>query len=295
VSSAAKLLAFAAVVAVVFGAAAAVGSAVGPIEVGSGSAGHGTHTGGSGVGVMPRGLAVAQDGYRLAVDTTHIAADTPSTFGFAIVDDHDAPITTFDELHERPLHLIVLSRNMVDYFHLHPAMDAAGHWTVDMPALAPGSYRVFADFQPTGAANLTLGTDVTVPGGVQYVELPAPDTVANVDEYTVTMNGAPVVGDTELSFTVELHGHVVRTEPYLGAAGHLVAIRSGDLAYLHVHPHAGDSPVVTFTGEFPTAGTYRLFFDFSHDGIVRTAAFTVAVGDQMLDHTSTMAAHEEGR
>ena len=29
-------------------------------------------------------------------------------------------------------------------------------------------------------------------------------------------------------------------EPYLGAKGHLVALREGDLAYLHIHPEGGE-------------------------------------------------------
>ena len=33
-------------------------------------------------------------------------------------------------------------------------------------------------------------------------------------------------------------GEPVETEPYLGAGGHLVALREGDLAFLHVHPDA---------------------------------------------------------
>jgi hypothetical protein len=69
-------------------------------------------------------------------------------------------------------------------------------------------------------------------------------------------------------------------DPYLGASGHLVALRAGDLAFLHVHP-LGDAteraPGIRFAAEFPTAGTYRLFLDVSIDGTVRTAAFTVEV------------------
>jgi hypothetical protein len=285
-NTASKLLAFAAIVTVAFGGAAAVGAAVGPIDVGGETAGHAGHSGGESI---PRGLAVAADGYRLAVDTTNLAGAS-TRFGFSIVDNDGVPVTAFDELHERRLHLIVLSRNLVDYHHLHPAMDTAGHWSIELPPLGSGSYRVFADFQPTGAANLTLGTDITVAGDVHAVALPEPNTVSEVDGYTVTMAGTPTVGDTELHFTVEHGGEVVRTDPYLGAAGHLVAIRQGDLAYLHVHPHGDDSngdgsngdtasPVVTFTGEFPTAGTYRLFFDFSHGGTVRTASFTVNVAN----------------
>jgi hypothetical protein len=90
-------------------------------------------------------------------------------------------------------------------------------------------------------------------------------------------------------------GRVVRTDPYLGAAGHLVAIRRGDLAYLHVHPHEDDTTSdVTFTGEFPTAGTYRLFFDFAHDGTVRTASFTATVDDPTAQDGVAAAPHEEG-
>jgi hypothetical protein len=74
-------------------------------------------------------------------------------------------------------------------------------------------------------------------------------------------------------------------QPYLGAYGHLVALRSGDPAYLHVHPNGepGDGktqpgPEVSFTATAPSAGTYRLFLDFQHKGEVRTAAFTVKAG-----------------
>ena len=288
-----KLAAFAAVVAVIFGAAMAVGAAVGPIDVG-GEAGHSMPGGVAAPMEIPRGLAVAEAGYRLVVESDSVAAGSPSTFAFRIIDDNGTPITGFQLLHERPLHLIMVSRNLVDYLHLHPTMDAEGRWSVDLPALAPGSYRVFADFQPDGADNLTLGTDIVVPGDTRAVEIPDTSSVSAVDGYQVTLAGPPQVGDTELSFTVERDGEVVRTDPYLGAAGHLIAIRTGDLAYLHVHPHENtNTPVVTFTGEFPTAGTYRLFFDFSHNGTVHTAGFTVVVLESPAGSASTTMASPE--
>jgi len=87
----------------------------------------------------------------------------------------------------------------------------------------------------------------------------------------------------------------VTVEDYLGAKGHLVALREGDLAYLHVHPtagghepmatgdegghggHGGDGALVAFATEFPSAGRYRLFLQFKHGGRVHTAAFTERV------------------
>jgi len=294
-NTAAKLAGFAAAVAAIFGGALAVGAAAGPIDVsGNGSSGHGAHTTNAAAGTeLPRGLAIAEDGFRFVPESASlhagsVTADTATTFAFHIVDADGMPVTRFDQLHERALHLIVVSRNMVDYLHLHPTMDSNGRWTVDLPGLAAGSYRVFADFQPTGAGNLTLGIDLSVPGGVSSVELPRPATVARVDGYTVSMTGEPAVGEEPLTFTVQREDADVHLDPYLGAAGHLVVLRTGDLAYLHVHPQADTKQAaVTFLSEFPTPGTYRLFFDFSHAGAVHTASFTVEIPEGSMDAATT--------
>ena len=67
-------------------------------------------------------------------------------------------------------------------------------------------------------------------------------------------------------------------EPYLGADGHLVALREGDLAFLHVHPEESDAPgAIRFAAALPSAGRYRLFLQFKHDGRVRTVAHTLEV------------------
>ena len=76
---------------------------------------------------------------------------------------------------------------------------------------------------------------------------------------------------SELAFTVTRDGEPAAVAPYLGAKGHLVALRQGDLAFLHVHPDEGRP---TFMATFPTAGTYRLFLQFRAEGRVHTAAFT---------------------
>lgn len=103
-----------------------------------------------------------------------------------------------------------------------------------------------------------------------------------MDGYRVALGGDLRSGRSgELKLTVSRNGRpVTDLQPYLGAYGHLVALRSGDLAYLHVHPNeGGPGPVVSFTATAPSAGTYRLFLDFKHEGKVRTAAFTVRVAE----------------
>ena len=103
---------------------------------------------------------------------------------------------------------------------------------------------------------------------------PAPVAPAG-DGYEVRLDahGAAPGSEAELSFEITRDGEPITPEPYLGAGGHLVALREGDLAFLHVHPTEGTS----FAATFPTAGRYRLFLQFQHEGTVRTAAFTLPV------------------
>jgi hypothetical protein len=83
---------------------------------------------------------------------------------------------------------------------------------------------------------------------------------------------------TTLTLHVSRDGEpVTDLQPYLGAYGHLVAIREGDLAYLHVHPEEGPAgPRIDFGTTLPTEGRYRVFLDFRHGDVVRTAELAVA-------------------
>ena len=42
-------------------------------------------------------------------------------------------------------------------------------------------------------------------------------------------------------------------------------------------------PQIQFVAEVPSAGDYRLFLDFQHDGVVRTAQFTVPTGPAVAE------------
>ena len=100
------------------------------------------------------------------------------------------------------------------------------------------------------------------------------------DGYEVVLDaGTPTVGaESALGFRVRRGGEDVEDlEPYLGALGHLVALREGDLAYLHVHPTGGTGTRIGFRAAFPSLDRYRLFQQFAHERQVRTADFTVEV------------------
>lgn len=296
-NTAAKLSAYGAALVLVAGGAWASGAAVGPLSSAAGvpggeDAGHGDTHGGTVAEAAktdePGGLASSRGGYTLTPTSTTLIPGTQTPFTFRITGPDGHPVTRFDVEHEKRLHLIVVRRDTTGFRHVHPELAADGTWSVPLPVADAGSYRAFADFKPTGAEAMTLGVDLVVPGEFRPVD-PAPAKTSIVDGYRVRLDGDLLAGSmSKVTVTVTEDGRpVTDLQPYLGAYGHLVALRGGDLGYLHVHPDGepGDGktpagPAVTFHVEVPSAGTYRLFLDFRHAGVVRTAEFTLGTRER---------------
>jgi hypothetical protein len=228
-----------------------------------------------------RGLAVAKDGYQLESVAAPDRTGQDGTLSFRLTGPDGQPVTGYTTSHDKDLHLIVVRSDGSHFRHVHPIIDGAGTWSLPWRWTAAGSYRVFADFVPDATNEpLTLTSTVDVAGGLTPVALEADSTVATVAGYTVTLDGTPTAGKSAmLRFTVTRGGKpVTNLQPYLGAAGHLVALRGGDLAYLHVHPldepRAESGPDIAFIAETPTPGRYLLYLDFQVDGQVHTITFT---------------------
>ncbi|MFF6914758.1 hypothetical protein [Streptomyces sp. NPDC012466] len=311
-----RITTFAAALAATFGAAYGVGQGIDPVVAdsppkhaddhtppapepgtGEGHAGHDTPPAG--------GLQISEGGYTLDLETPRVTAGERADLRFTVRDAGGRALTAYQREHDKELHLIVASRDLVTYRHLHPTRAADGTWSTPLDLPRAGGYRVFADFTPAkkGAENLTLGADLAASGPYEARRLPPASTTARVDGYEVKLSGALRPGEAnELELKVSRHGKpVTDLQPYLGAYGHLVALRSGDLAYLHVHPNGepGDGttrpgPDISFTATAPSSGSYRLFLDFKHDGEVRTAAFTVRAGEAVAGSDTPEGHAEDG-
>ena len=274
-----KLAVFAAALAVLFGAAALAGAAIGPDPVADVPEEHSEMNATDTHAPDPvRGLAIAEDGLRIVVDDAELRRGREETLAFRIEGAGGETVRDFDVEHEKRMHLILARRDLTGFQHLHPEQAADGSWRTPVRLDDAASYRLFADFSHDGE-NQTLATDLRVDGPADLRPLPAPAATAVSDGgYDVRLDaGAARPGEeADLRFTITRDGERVRTEPYLGAGGHLVALRDGDLAFLHVHPT--DEADARFAATFPTAGRYRLFLQFKHEGRVHTAAFTQEVG-----------------
>ncbi len=245
----------------IFVAALALGNVVDVEARTLGEEAHAAEGGHVAESAAPAGLALAQDGYRLVPEREALVAGRAQAYVFRILGPDGSVLRDYDVEHERLLHLIVAGRAPNDRFlHLHPRQRADGAWVVAMRLPVAGSYRVFADFT-TGGERRTLGIDLAGRGG------PA-DAPGRVSSYDVALHGH---GD-RLEFVPTLGGNPVKLQRYLGAAGHLVVLRDGDLAYIHAH---ADEDELAFDVPFPSPGRYRLYLQFKAAGRIETISKVV--------------------
>ncbi|MCK0175918.1 MULTISPECIES: heavy metal-binding domain-containing protein [Mycobacteriaceae] len=246
----------------------------------------------------PPGLSLAQDGYTLSAVRAPGAPNDRATLSFTIAGPSGTPLLDYATVHDKQLHLIIVRSDGQHFAHVHPVLDqATGTWSTPWTWKAAGTYRVFADFQPAQAssAKLTLTRTVDVAG--EFAPAP-PLTTRTSDEiagYTVELDGVLTAGvSKQLTAKITRDDVPVTTlQPYLGAYGHLVALREGDMAYLHVHPEGAEpvvgrtgGPSVSFAATAPTAGRYLLYLDFNVDDTVHTATFVI---DAARDNTNQPA------
>jgi hypothetical protein len=287
-----RVLGFVAGCAALFAVALGLGRWVGPVAADPVESDHaGMSDDADGMAAMPEhevgGLGSSADGYTL-VPSEAQPGQGRQRVSFTVIGPDGHPVTGYDEQHERDLHLIVVRRDLTGFQHVHPRLDVTtGLWSTRVD-LVPGAWRLLADFLPSGGEPLVLGADLLVPGDFTPEPLGTDQLTAQVDGYDITLDGSVEVGaETVLTATVTRDGEpVTDLQPYLGAYGHLVSLRDGDLGYLHVHPRedTGAGPDIAFDTEFPTEGRYRLFLNFRHGGSVHTAAFTVSADGTAEGH-----------
>jgi hypothetical protein len=275
-SAPARLGVFAGGLVLVLVAALAVGRATGDVASAESASAdshaadaHGGHS--AAEPVEATGTSLSAGGLRLEVPQTTLPSLQATAYAFRVLADGE-PVLDYDLEQGKSMHLVIVSRDLSRHAHVHPELSADGTWSTPL-TLSPGSYRAVADFSTNGERR-TLAVDLSVAGPLEVTPLPPPATTATAGDLRVELER----DGTELSFTAyDAAGSPVVPEPYLGARGHLVAFRAGDLAYVHVHPSGEDGATTSYDAELPGPGSYRLFLELKVDGTVRTVAYTLEV------------------
>ena len=208
-------------------------------------------------------------------------AGHPVTLRLSIRDGNARLVRFLEKIHEQPVHLIVVSRDLAEFAHIHPSIQADDTYTVTHTFPHGGSYWLFADFTPPGGSQTIARFRVDVkglPASVTHTEPALPVKFTPPSELRAGQ---------DLTFRFDLP--VNDLEPYLGAWAHFVIISADRQVFIHAHPldeantahsHAtpGPSPsvITTITG-FQKPGIHKLWAQFQRQGSVITIPYTFNV------------------
>lgn len=207
-------------------------------------------------------------------------------------------VKELDVVHEKILHLIIVSKNLAYFDHIHPEMNPDGSLSVKTKFMNGGDYVLYSDVTPKGEKhNEVFPLHLKVEGPpVKDIAL-SPTSSFEGDGYTAILKTEPAVlqvnKSAEISVSLLKNGkEVTNLQNYLGAMGHMVVISEDTEQYLHVHPMEGGdkgheghnmksggmaSNTVSFHTNFTKPGTYKVFAQFNPGGKILTTNFVVKV------------------
>lgn len=217
-----------------------------------------------------------------------LQAGKPITLNFDIAEklSHE-PLGELINVHEKMVHLIIVSKDLKYFTHIHPDIKGLGQMQVETQFPKEGKYVMYLQFTPAGGTEQTLSQSVQVGKGQFSSARLVPDTEKSkqVDGYTFRMTNTPTqVGKAAMvTLAVENDGMpVANIEPYLGAGGHAVLLSEDAESFLHVHPMTEakgryyQSPL-QFHTQVNQPGLYKMWIQTQINGQVHTVDFTFQV------------------
>ena len=187
-------------------------------------------------------------------------------------------------VHEKKIHLIIVSKDLGQFYHEHPEYTAQGNYKATYTFPKGGDYVLFQDYTPTGSGHQLGRQPISVKGPAYTpVRFRNDDMQWAKDGYSATLAfDKPLTTGQLLGMKITIRKDdqpVTDLANYLGALGHVVVISEDTERYLHVHPNdqADKGPVIGFNTNFEKPGLYRVFLQFNHAGKIHTGDFTINV------------------
>jgi hypothetical protein len=219
--------------------------------------------------------------------------------------------------HDKKMHLIVVSKDLAYFDHIHPEFQGTGNYDIQVVGKGEnltaqyanqtrfdfgGDYVLFADYRPTGANHQLERIGITL-GGAPYAakKFTSLKAVSQIDGYEISFEpeGGKFLseGTMHIAAIVRKDGKEIpadQFENYLGAKAHVVVISEDTQNYLHVHPEVVSGRLDLHT-TFGKPGVFRAWLQFKTDGKIHTADFTLVVEQGKApesEHDKAEAGHQ---
>lgn len=232
------------------------------------------------------------NGYQVKVTSVDNgpATNHDTTLTLQVLNSSGQPVTKFTQDMTKWMHVIVVSRDLSAFAHLHPDYQGNGTFVVHHQFPFEGDFQLITEFIPDEMDITVCKQWITVKGlpHQNQVLKAAPSFAETINGVKVMLTATPDVHEIKAGQMVMLNFHLVdaKTEqplqhlqPFLGTSGHCVILDGTGTRYLHVHAMenmSGGSDVMFHT-QFPSTGLYKVWGQFQVDGNVITAPFVVDI------------------
>jgi hypothetical protein len=233
----------------------------------------------------------------LCADALQFEANRPVRMTLAFRNAQGRPVRFLEQVHEKPVHLIVVSKDLAEFDHIHPEPVPGDALSVTHTFARAGDYWIYADYTAPGEPPSVARFGVHV-GGAAGPPVPLTSDAGVKVKFEAPLQ-IEANRDVPLSFTLTdaKTGQPIRDlEPWLGAWGHIMIVSEDGKQFIHAHPlegtaatdplaphtHAapvlGPSPSTIRTQiGFELSGSYRLWFQFQRNGEISTFPFDLKV------------------
>jgi hypothetical protein len=218
-----------------------------------------------------------------------LSADPPTpkageqiTVTLKLTDAHGAPVSDFEIVHEKKLHLIIIRQGLDKFTHTHPEPGPDGTMVTSMTFPDGGTYYFYADFTPRDGKGVTLMAELPVEGAASAAPPLEPYVpgLVQTDEMLANVGIEAGQGMHRVSFALMdlAEAPVTDLEPYLGAMGHFVVVSADGRQYVHSHPTDGaEANTVVFDVHFPGPGMYKGWGEFNRGGAVQVVPVVMQI------------------
>jgi len=209
-----------------------------------------------------------------------------TTIKVHIQDKEGKPINNFDVEYEKQMHMIIVSKDLSFFNHIHPDYKGDGEFTVTTQFPSGGEYEIISDFAPTGIGSMNKSQWITVQGMVSTTKPVATEAsltkVVDGKEVTLSFDRLEANKTLNLNFNIkdaQTKKPITDLQPYLGVLGHVVVLNQEGGEYLHVHPkdEKSSGPDAKFMAIFPHSGIFKIWGQFQQNGKVFTVSFVIKV------------------
>jgi hypothetical protein len=213
-------------------------------------------------------------------------------------------------VHEKPMHLIVVSEDLAEFYHLHPEAQADGSYKTSFAFKNGGKFKLYADLMPVKDNQIIRIFDLSVAGSERAKEELKTDAKfeKTVEDLKVVMKAdADLVANREIMLNFQVldartNQPVDDLQKYLGETAHFVIINRDLNEFVHAHPmsldnvkgeehqHEGNSApkhddklmssaanLIAAHVSFPKAGIYKIWAELQRNGKVTAVPFVVNV------------------